>query len=99
VIELRCERPATASVPYSDFSESPGCTAYNGKLLLDHGTERGILSKTSTNSMNVVIYASALSVAMLFYAWRSYHEKIEQREKNLAGARGLHAVGHGEFRP
>jgi len=33
--------------------------------------------------MNVVIYASALSVAMLFYAWRSYHEKIEQREKTL----------------
>ena len=34
--------------------------------------------------MNVVVCAaSALSVAVLFYTWRSYHEKVEQRQKTL----------------
>jgi hypothetical protein len=34
--------------------------------------------------MSVVVYAaSALSVAVLFYSWRSYHEKIEHRQKQL----------------
>ena len=34
--------------------------------------------------MNVIVYAaSALSVAVLFYSWRSYHEKSEQRSKKL----------------
>ena len=34
--------------------------------------------------MNVVVCAaSALSVALLFYGWRSYHEKIQGRQKVL----------------
>ena len=34
--------------------------------------------------MSVVVYtASALSVALLFYSWRTYHQKIEYREKRL----------------
>jgi hypothetical protein len=34
--------------------------------------------------MSVVVYAaSALSVAVLFYSWRSYHEKIANRERLL----------------
>jgi hypothetical protein len=31
----------------------------------------------------VVCAASALSVALLFYSWRSYNEKSEQRHKLL----------------
>jgi hypothetical protein len=31
----------------------------------------------------VVCAASALSVALLFYSWRSYNEKNEQRNKQL----------------
>jgi hypothetical protein len=34
--------------------------------------------------MNVVVYAaSALSVAILFYGWRAYHEKMQSRNKQL----------------
>jgi len=31
----------------------------------------------------VVCAASALSVALLFYGWRSYQHKVENREKQL----------------
>ncbi len=33
--------------------------------------------------MSVVVYASALSVAVLFYGWRTYQQKIECRHKQL----------------
>jgi hypothetical protein len=34
--------------------------------------------------MNVVVYAaSALSVAVLFYGWREYHQRIVGRQKQL----------------
>ena len=34
--------------------------------------------------MNMVVCAaSALSVAILFYGWRSYHEKIVGRDRQL----------------
>lgn len=34
--------------------------------------------------MNIVVCAtSALSVAFLFYGWRSYHDKIAFRQKQL----------------
>ena len=47
--------------------------------------------------MNVIVYAaSALSVAVLFYSWRSYHEKTEQASKSSRTG-DLHAVGHGEL--
>ena len=31
----------------------------------------------------VVCTASALSVALLFYSWRSYHQKTEHRDRLL----------------
>jgi hypothetical protein len=34
--------------------------------------------------MNVIAYATtALSVAMLFYSWRSYHQNLVSRERRL----------------
>jgi hypothetical protein len=33
--------------------------------------------------MSLVVATSALSVALLFYSWRHYHEKILQQEKQL----------------
>ena len=34
--------------------------------------------------MNVVVYASAaLSVALLFYSWRTYHRNQERQDKTL----------------
>jgi hypothetical protein len=34
--------------------------------------------------MSVVVNSvTALSVALLFYSWRSYHQKNEQRQKTL----------------